>query len=418
MRRNPPAKWVLPNTVHPATSTSWCVPVPDDPFYRAAFLGALASLGAAYKWQDDADHTAKEVADVWREIADNLQKCMDEPQSSGSFALWEDEVSLHCNIRIHNGKLQVTNGCDCDGAAIWADVCSDGSTLSQDGTITPDSGDRPGPGDSECLPISLAAGKSFIIPFGLQSGDIVTATGLQGSWSSNGVGWTCTDGTPFALGQCDGERYHDVGDPDATLYHGQLALFIGGQYLSLTDGPITLSGLSGSQQGIVIGNMTAGFGAGGTIGLNLCVQSGATPPITTWCHYLDLTLSSYGFYAPSGNGQWVAGVGLMPFAPGDSIDMHRDFSAPVTITYMKYWYLVDGSLSGCDANAQTSNNDGVAVPAPTASSSVQNADAAFVSVNPDYIRIVNTGCAGETQNIAIALEVHGTGTDPFGTSNC
>jgi len=74
-KRYPRAKWPLPIDVNPETSTCWRVPVPDDIYYGSAFRGALATLGSAVSWADDPGHTAVDVANVWREIADNLERC-------------------------------------------------------------------------------------------------------------------------------------------------------------------------------------------------------------------------------------------------------------------------------------------------------------------------------------------------------
>jgi len=73
-KRYPRAKWVLPNVVDPSTSVCYTVPVPNDRFHIAAFLGALQDLGSATQWADDEGHTAKDVAQVWRDIIDELEK--------------------------------------------------------------------------------------------------------------------------------------------------------------------------------------------------------------------------------------------------------------------------------------------------------------------------------------------------------
>lgn len=62
------AKFPLPSVVNPSERVSVCVPVPDDPGHRQAFLGAIYSLARARSWADDPAFPAKPVADVWAAI--------------------------------------------------------------------------------------------------------------------------------------------------------------------------------------------------------------------------------------------------------------------------------------------------------------------------------------------------------------
>lgn len=72
-RRNSLAKWTLPTVIDPDERRCMMIPVPDDPYHVAAFRGALLHLSEAYKWADDPDHKAREVALVWRDIIDGLE---------------------------------------------------------------------------------------------------------------------------------------------------------------------------------------------------------------------------------------------------------------------------------------------------------------------------------------------------------
>lgn len=68
----PRAKWVLPAIVDPPERVCYTIAVPKERQHIAAFLGALQNLGSGAQWADDEAHTAKDVAQVWREIIDNL----------------------------------------------------------------------------------------------------------------------------------------------------------------------------------------------------------------------------------------------------------------------------------------------------------------------------------------------------------
>jgi len=415
MSRENWAKWVLPDEVHPATSTSWCVPVPDDPFYRAAFLGALAALGSAYKWQDDPDHKAKEVAQVWRDIADNLQKCMPEPKPP-IFMSEESEIemALICDIRIHNGKLQVKNGCDCDGNSIWADVCSDGSTLGSDSTVQPSEGTRPAPGESECDSRQMSAKDTYLVPFGVENGDTITVSNNTGAWSDDGINWTCTDGTPFILGACVGSAYHVGSDPDATLFHGQLALLVAGTYFSLTDGPLVLSGLpSGQQQATVVPNFDASGSAAGNISFDICVENGSTPPTATWCYFFNFRLSDYG-WTISGPANYVSGQGYVATGDGD-IHLIMVPTSAMVITNAR-WLFTNPSPGPAVfvgmVNGLGSDYCGIHT------SQTADVSLAYPCLDADTGMQVVFQADGGVFTQLNGLYLEGQGTNPFGTDNC
>jgi len=80
-KRYPRAKWVLPAVVDPPRRC-YTIRVPDEQFHVAAFLGVLQDLGSGMQWADDDAHTAKDVAQVWRQVIDEIERdgnCMDDP---------------------------------------------------------------------------------------------------------------------------------------------------------------------------------------------------------------------------------------------------------------------------------------------------------------------------------------------------
>lgn len=62
----------LPEVINPPGTISVCVPVPDDPGHRQAFLGALYSLTRWYSWHPNAAKTGKDAAAVWNPIYDSV----------------------------------------------------------------------------------------------------------------------------------------------------------------------------------------------------------------------------------------------------------------------------------------------------------------------------------------------------------
>jgi len=62
--------WLLPETVDPPRK-SFCIEIPNEPRHVQAFFGALQALANWWNWQQDAEHTATLVAQVWRVVANN-----------------------------------------------------------------------------------------------------------------------------------------------------------------------------------------------------------------------------------------------------------------------------------------------------------------------------------------------------------
>lgn len=73
-RKNPAAKWPLPDDVYPSGVKCYGMQVPDQPQYLAAWRGAIQGLGHAYNWGDDEAHTAAEVALLWRDFVDEARE--------------------------------------------------------------------------------------------------------------------------------------------------------------------------------------------------------------------------------------------------------------------------------------------------------------------------------------------------------
>jgi len=76
-RRNPRAKWTLPDVINPLETMCVQIQVPKERFHIAAFRGALLNLASAAQWADDPDHTAKLVANVWRDVINSMTEVCD-----------------------------------------------------------------------------------------------------------------------------------------------------------------------------------------------------------------------------------------------------------------------------------------------------------------------------------------------------
>jgi len=71
--------YILPADINPTDRIYACVPIPNDPMHRAAFMGQMTALSRWYSWERDDAHTGKDVAAVWRDIIDNELSLSDAP---------------------------------------------------------------------------------------------------------------------------------------------------------------------------------------------------------------------------------------------------------------------------------------------------------------------------------------------------
>lgn len=248
MRRNPPAKWALPETVNPATRRCIQVQVPDDPMHIAAFRGAMLALASAYNWTDDAAHKAKDVALVWRGIIDSM-------------TTWGCEVPVMFRACSSPGcGLEYST----DGGTTWHCIdlapCIEtiwDEKLAQafdDGVLGgPSSGQGPGaPSPNVCYDfnVELPANSAWLCPISVDAGDIVTLTHVQGTWTDyQGISnWYCIDGRTFTINSCNEHTTTDAGDPMPTVAHMRLIANVGGSWYEVLDTPLAIpSGISGGQ---------------------------------------------------------------------------------------------------------------------------------------------------------------------------
>lgn len=425
-RKNPPAKWVLPNVVDPPTSTCWRVPVPDDPFHRAAFLGALAALGSAYKWQDDVAHTAKQVADVWRRIADDLERCQDITEI---IKIYESEETM-----------PIRTDCDC---RVWA-LCCDGtekelatvamlSQPTQPGSGTP----QPKPGTSQCYSGHLIADKFWLIPTIVSTGDVITIGAIEGATSDNHIDWYCPDGSIFFAGNCGGGGGTKPTDVAPTLQHMQVICEIAGVYYSAKPGD-TITVPSGVTNAIALLRMncvTDPAGNSGDLTLSVCVANNAA---VTWAHTIDLLTTAGGFLFRHSSaspfdqqGTWIAATGLQttlvtgPSEYDTYLDAYWEFSASTTLTRVKITYDETLGANGisCSLTNLVQYIDGGGTPHNLSTQSAANGSGQVIdwagSQSAKGIELIAwPGCdhsptdPGGVGTIT-QLIVEGTGFDPF-----
>lgn len=293
------------------------VPVPDDPYHKAAFLGALQGLGSAYKWQDDLDHTAKDVAEVWRRIADNLTEC--DP-------VIQFQQSDDCTLQVSY-----------DGGATWADIfnalaCAQGAVLDgieqrlDDGTLAPGGQPppvgTPSPGVCTVYHVQLDAANLWLCPITVGDGDTVQIESAAGGWTDQniiGSGWSCPEGTLYALGMCGAPNGTDGGDPIPSISHMRLVAGWGltPVYHDAFNQTITIPNGTGDVDFWLQANDGVLGDNAGSITAKVTICKGAG-----WSHVFDFT---------SGDAHgWVVRSDLTPGATCGAGGWTMDFYAPGT----------------------------------------------------------------------------------------
>lgn len=137
MARKPErAKWALPEVVDPEDRLCFTIQVPNERMHLAAFRGALWNLASAVNWADDPEHTAKDVANVWKQIYDEVEACLmavtDVRQNEESPCILEKQIDggdyvefanlqlCPPRLRTNEGRMQFWDGTQ------WLDLPGEG----------------------------------------------------------------------------------------------------------------------------------------------------------------------------------------------------------------------------------------------------------------------------------------------------
>lgn len=302
-RRNPPAKWILPDVVNPPDVLCVTIRVPNERYYKAAFWGALLDLASAYKWADDPAHTAKQVALVWRDIIDTLEldTCPIEPA-----ILHGMEIDFDMGIRVD---------CDCN---VWV-TCCDGTEVQlatvpmlnkpgQPGTGQP----QPPPGGgSECYQFSMRANQQVYLPTGLSTGDVVEIQNAAGAGSnSHNNLWHLLNGNQFFLGADVGFPQTDGANPVPAAPTTSLIILLNGTAYAIGTGSFTVPGGYTNAAAVLQVNDNTLSGLSGDFTFGACVTNNNVAQFT---HHFDFRLSPYGFVIDpvvNSDANWTPGVGF------------------------------------------------------------------------------------------------------------
>jgi len=298
------ARYFLPIDVNPPTKVCFQIEVPNDIYHIAAFMGQIYALARAYSWADDPAHTAKLVAAVWMDIFDNLKRCPPPPSIGGA----DEGVEQLIRQNPDNPCLLETsiNGTDW---CVFADLskCAPAGSQPGSGAEQPPAG-----GGEACYNARLSASDKWLLPYQVNTGDVIVISEANGSWTDGSGLWQCPNGQSFFLGACTGATTLSGSDPAPSLPHSSLIAKIGSVYYAAYNASITVpAGISHANMEFQMNDpsLTDNYGE---VTFKACVTNNAA---SVWEHDFDFTVNSHGWRTnPGGDGNrtyavWTAGVG-------------------------------------------------------------------------------------------------------------
>jgi hypothetical protein len=416
-RRNPPARWVLPDEVNPPDSVCFKIHVPNNKYHIAAFKGALYMLSSAIFWADDPAHTALRVAKVWQEIFDSLVAEDCNPAAAGQDIFSEDFMSDFRRVCIDGKTYLEFLACSCPETWVRlanADQLAAAGQPGGSGTPQP----QPQPGsDPVCYDLAWPTSGLGNIPTLVSTGDVLTLNSASGAGATNPTAdWRCIDGLVFFAGACTGTTTLDSLAPAPTLPKGELLWWINGVYYSAQIGvPFTVPGGVSSVTPFLVANFQSPNQVG-SYKANVCVKNNA--PVT-WCHHLDFRVSSYGFVsATTGGGGpdlWSPGVGWHhPGGVGNELRIKFTAISAFTVTRWQWQMNDDAGSPASDSSSAVQMPNGTNVPGTfqvPLLSGTNTGDVTHTTTSTNFSLTAEDAFAA---NLTwIESNVFGTGFDPF-----
>lgn len=235
-RRNPPARYTLPEVVEPPNTRCFTIHVPNEPFYLAAFRGQMEALASAYAWQNDDAHTALDVAARWGSVIMGMGEC-----GVPSEIQFRQPSNCELQYSVDGGItwLHAGNFADCASGKIL-DAIADG-TLSP-GQTQPSSPPISGLTCKEYF-VTLPAGSQWPCPVPISGGYTVEVSQAQGGWYDGDIfkTWVCPNGGQYLFEECGGTPYPaEANDPLQTAGHMVLVGHYGNTWFNAMSGAYTV----------------------------------------------------------------------------------------------------------------------------------------------------------------------------------
>lgn len=406
-RKHPIARYHLPLDVNPPTTVCFQVQVPNDFFHIIAFKSQIYQLASAAQWDNDDSHTALDVAAVWWDVFNKLKLC--EPPTLVGGIEGGDDLLIRQNPT--NPCLLETsiNGTDW---CVFADLSKCVPAGSQPGS---GSGLPPAGGGSQCYDARMQASSKWLLPYQVNTGDVITIS-LSGGAASDGSGsWFCPNGQTFFLNACTGPTSTSGSDPAPSIPHMRLIAKIGSVYYDAYNVSITVpAGISHANVEFQVNDPSLSDNYG-ELTFKACVQNNGA---AVWTHTFDFTVSDGGFTsdATNGGGAYIPGTGWKSNnASLNDFSIHRTGLPSYTATQAEYTVVIDTPSSG---HVYTDDVPGAhTLPTlnfPGNGTHVIITTGSLASTNGVFrIGMDGTNDSGGHHQIIQKLIMTGTGVDPF-----
>lgn len=408
-RRNPKARYVLPDVVNPPGTRCFSVPVPDNVFHVAAFLGQIKALASAYSWQDDQDHTALLVAAVWKDIFDGLEGCDVQTLLRMSGDCQWIEYSYDNGV----SWSQLVNVNTCANAAITEAI--------SDGVLT-GPGQQPAGGEvpsNDCwiYNVELQANSRWLCPVPVESGYTVAVENANGGWADGNTitaVWACPNGTAYVLGACYGAIDTDPNDPVPTVSHMRLIGFCDDIYMDMYNTTYEVPDGTPQSHFFLQANDSSLSDNQGSIRCKVTVCN-----YHLWCYEWDFTTSQQGFVTQYGT-TYETGQGFVDGSQPDGAyiyktDLPEYVAEKVEIEFNENWGgnnpgVYAGDVYPPETYELSSGASGTTV-------IVMNGELSGTTLSIGADRWVGNVQHFGTIRLA-KVRLFGAGINPFGDDNC
>jgi hypothetical protein len=411
-KRLPRMQFVLPAVIDPPRI---CVQIeiPDEPEHIAAFMGSIRNLGSAYNWQNDSAHTAKAVADVWRDVFDkfSLAKNRTCPTFPGIGADGGDEQLIRQNP---DNPCELQTSIDGQTWCTFADLSLCLPAAAQPGDQTP----QPPPGGGQaCYNAEMAASNKWLLPTVVSSGDVLTLSDATGSGNDGTLSpWECPDGSTFFAGLCvPGTGGTSGGDPLNSVNHMRLLYNIDGTFYDAMAGPLTVPGGVTAAQVYVQVNDSDITDNAGSYRFKVCRTNNQA---ATWSHVFDLRITPTPWVQnnPDLGNPWAAGVGFSAGAAGSNRGVQiRAAMASRTVTSITIFFTMTSPAGTAewDISITAPSNHLLGSGTPAAGDQSQTGTGTFTSTEMIVSAFSSVGSGNVGDSTIYKIIVNGQGIDPF-----
>lgn len=308
------SRWTLPEVVNPPDSLCVLIPVPNDRYHIAAFLGAIYQLTRPYSWQNDTAHTALAVGAVWQPIFDalRLQMCSD---FDCPITIEESEIDVSvCEQIRFNPATGLFEGWCCGS---WSAISGQPSNGFAPNSAPMNGSPVPGAGQCTVYQGTLNANEQWLCPAVVNTGDTIQITVLRGAWTDGSGIWYGPNSTTYFGGIYVPNTIINGADPLPASPHMGILSKINGAYHYLGDlASFTVPAGVVNKLLILQANDATLSDDSGQITFSITVCN--NQPLN-WTSIVDFRVSNYGSYA-------LGSGGTVTYTPG----VGWVFSLPVT----------------------------------------------------------------------------------------